>query len=46
MPNNMRPVHPGEHLLEEIDELGITQLWSIYHATLRTYRKNWIFLGS
>ena len=24
----------------------ITQLWRIYHATLRTYRKDRIFLGS
>ena len=22
MPNNMRPIHPGEHLREELEELG------------------------
>ena len=24
MPNNMRPIHPGEHLREELEELGIS----------------------
>ncbi len=24
MPDNMRPIHPGEHLREELKELGIS----------------------
>ena len=24
MPNNMRPIHPGEHLQEELEELGLS----------------------
>ena len=24
MPNNMRPIHPGEHLREELEELGLS----------------------
>ena len=24
MPNNMRPIHPGEHLQEELGELGVS----------------------
>ena len=24
MPNNMRPIHQGEHLREELEELGLS----------------------
>ena len=31
MPNNMRPIHPGEHLREELEELGLSA-WAFARA--------------
>ena len=38
MPNNMRPIHPGEHLREELEELGLSARAFANALNVRTNR--------